>query len=140
MNATNDQVVGKPEHVYTEELRRIKLSDYTYELPEARIAQEPLEQRDTANLLVYRKGNIHHYPFSSITAELDKGSLLVFNDTKVIRARLFLRRETGALIEILLLHPTEPREVHMAMQAEQQCVWKCMVGRKKRWKDGELLK
>ncbi|MCB0855207.1 MAG: S-adenosylmethionine:tRNA ribosyltransferase-isomerase, partial [Bacteroidetes bacterium] len=124
---------------YSIDITSIRLSDYHYDLPEEKIAQKPLEKRDQSKLLVYQSGEIKHQIFTDLPDHLPKGSLLVFNDTKVIRARLYFRRETGALIEILLLNPESPREVHQAMQVTDSCVWSCMIGRKKKWKDGEIL-
>jgi S-adenosylmethionine:tRNA ribosyltransferase-isomerase len=121
-------------------LQEIRLSDFHYELPEERIAQKPLNQRDQSQLLQYRSGQISHHIFTELPALLPQNSLLVFNDTRVIQARLFFRRTTGALIEVLLLTPTQPSEVQQAMQASGVCEWKCMIGRKKRWKAGEVLR
>ena len=120
-------------------LDHIHLSHYQYHLPEDRIAAHPLEQRDQSKLLVYRSGQISHHSFVEIPDLLPPNTLLVFNDTKVIRARLYFRRETGALIETLLLHPHEPNEVVQAMGTLGSCSWACVIGRKKRWKDGEKL-
>ncbi|MEL6674776.1 MAG: S-adenosylmethionine:tRNA ribosyltransferase-isomerase [Bacteroidota bacterium] len=120
-------------------LEHIRLSDYHYDLPEERIAHFPLEERDQSRLLVYEKGTIVHRHFWQMPEALPADSLLVFNNTRVIRARLFFRRKTGALIEILLLHPIEPVEIHQAMQAPQSCVWECMIGNKKKWKPDEIL-
>ena len=131
--------MNKEKSAYSPDIHQIKLSDYTYELPEDRIAQQPLKQRDRSKLLMYRQGEISHHHFFQLPDLLLDENMLVFNDTKVIRARIFLRRKTGALIEILLLHPVQPQEVHLAMQVEQQCIWKCIIGRKKRWKAGETL-
>ena len=125
---------------YSVDISSIRLSDYHYDLPAERIAQAPLAERDQSNLLVYNQGNISHQVFKNLPDHLPEGSLLVFNDTKVIRARLFFRRETGALIEIFLLNPESPKEVQQAMQTRGSCVWSCIIGRKKRWKPGELLK
>ena len=122
-----------------EQLRHISLKDYTYKLPETRIALRPLDKRDTSKLLVYKKGAISHQHFYHIHQNLPAQSLLVFNDTKVIPARLFVRRATGALIEILLLNAVQPAEVHRAMESQGNCTWKCIIGRKKRWKKGEIL-
>ena len=120
-------------------LSPISLSDYHYDLPPERIANEPLEQRDTSKLLVYQQGEIQHRQFSHISAWLSKGDLVVFNDTRVIPARLFMQRATGARIELLLLKPVSPKEVNKAMSAKGYCSWECMIGNKKRWKEGETL-
>lgn len=121
------------------ELHDIRLSDYTYKLPESRIAQFPLEKRDTSKLLFYNKGTILHRQFHNLPQLLQPKDLLVFNDSKVIHARLHLYRKTGAKIEIFLLTPIHPTTVDQAMQVENSCVWKCIIGRKKKWKDGEVL-
>lgn len=117
----------------------LKLSDFRYDLPEARIAQHPVSPRDSSRLLQCREGRISHHRFRDLPEQLPAGSLLVFNDTKVIKARLFLRRETGALIEVLLMHPHAPAEVHQAMQASETAVWSCIIGNKKKWKADEVL-
>lgn len=114
-------------------------SDFNYELPEDRIASRPLTQRDNSKLLFYDQGIINHYSFSQIPDLLPRNSTLVFNNTKVIRARLYFRRQTGAMIEILLLHPHKPKEVQLAMQAKGNCIWECMIGNKKKWKEDEIL-
>ncbi|WNJ15976.1 S-adenosylmethionine:tRNA ribosyltransferase-isomerase [Pontibacter sp. G13] len=117
----------------------IRLSDFTYSLPAERIADHPLEQRDASKLLVYKQGEISHLRFRDIGSELTSDMRLVFNDTKVIRARLHFPRQTGAIIETLLLNPHTPHEVNLAMMATGSCVWSCMIGKKKRWKDDEVL-
>ncbi|MEL6250568.1 MAG: S-adenosylmethionine:tRNA ribosyltransferase-isomerase [Bacteroidota bacterium] len=121
------------------ELQDIRISDYTYELPEERIAKFPLEKRDESKLLAYRKGKIEHHSFKEVVDILTKDHLLVFNDSKVIHARMEFFRKTGARIEILLLNPHEPASVEQAIQANSTCTWKCIIGRKKRWKEGEIL-
>lgn len=121
-------------------VRPIRLEDYTYDLPDDRIAAFPLPERDQSRLLVYRRGNIEHDRFSGLAGYLPSGTLLVFNDTKVIPARLYFRRATGALIQIFLLqpHPVE-QSIHTIMQARESCTWRCMIGNKKRLKEGEVL-
>lgn len=118
----------------------IRLSDYTYALPEERIAAEPLPERDQAQLLAYRSGDISHHRFVNLPELLPPDALLLFNDTKVIRARLYFQRETGAKIEVLLLNPVSPTSVEGAMLATGSCVWQCVIGNRKRWKDGETLR
>lgn len=120
-------------------IQNISLSDYYYELPQARIAQYPLLQRDLSKLLVYRKGTVTHRQFYELPEILPENSLLVFNDARVIPARLFLQRKTGARIEVFLLNPHAPSEVQQAMQSQHSCIWYCMIGKKKRWKEGEEL-
>lgn len=121
------------------ELQDIRISDYTYELPEERIAKFPLEKRDESKLLAYRQGKIEHHRFKELVEILGEEHLLVFNDSKVIHARMEFFRKTGARIEILLLNPYEPASVEQAIQATASCSWKCIIGRKKRWKEGEIL-
>ena len=118
----------------------VNLSDFFYELPEEKIAEFPLKKRDDAKLLVYNDGDIAHSHFYNLSAFLPKNSILVFNNTKVIPARLYFKRETGALIEIFLLQPEIPKLVSLAMQSENNCVWKCMIGNKRKWKKDEVLK
>ncbi len=122
----------------------IKLSDYHYDLPPERIAQTPLNERDAAKLLVYRQGQVQHSQFRAVSDYLNSDYTVFFNDTKVIPARLFFRRgptgQEGALIEILLLNPLEPSSLlEKAMTSERYCVWNCMVGNLKKWKDEEIL-
>lgn len=114
----------------------MKLSDYSYHLPQDRIAQEPLPQRDRAKLLVYRRGQIQDFIFRQIPDLLPSDSFLVFNNTRVIPARLLLQKPTGATIEIFLLEPRQPsRIVSVAMEARKTCTWTCLIGNKKRFKE-----
>jgi S-adenosylmethionine:tRNA ribosyltransferase-isomerase len=118
----------------------IRLEDYTFDLPDDRIAAFPLDQRDHAKLLVYRRGAIEHRVFKDLAGYVPAGSLLVFNDTKVIPARLYFRRDTGALVEIFLLQPQHlEQSIHAIMGARGSCTWRCLIGNKKRWKEGEAL-
>ncbi|QSE96268.1 S-adenosylmethionine:tRNA ribosyltransferase-isomerase [Fulvivirga lutea] len=118
----------------------INLQDYTYDLPEDRIAKEPLANRSDSKLLVYKNGEISHSLFNSITDQLPPNSHLVFNDTRVIPARLFFTKETGALIEIFLLEPVAPtNEIASAMLVKKRATWKCLIGNQKKWKDGQQL-
>lgn len=118
----------------------ISMADYTYELPEEKIAQYPLEKRDEAKMLVYQGGTIEHKIFKDLDQYLEEGNLLVFNNTKVIPARLYFRRATGALIEIFLLQPEKPSNIiSVAMQQQESCTWRCMIGNKRKWKAGEVL-
>jgi len=117
----------------------ISLSDYTYELPEERIAKFPLKNRSESKLLVY-KNDINHHTFSEISEHIPANSTLFFNDTRVIPARLHFKKETGALIEVFLLEPLTPtNNIAEAMLVKNQCVWKCMVGNFKKWKDDTRL-
>lgn len=118
----------------------IKISDYTYDLPEDRIALHPLAERDQSKLLVYKEGKITHSNFSKLTDFLPDNSILFFNDTKVIPARLFFKKETGAVIEIFLLHPVWPSPiVALAMSAQGKCQWHCTIGNLKRWPSNSKL-
>jgi len=118
----------------------ILLDDYRYDLPEARIAKYPVAPRDTSKLLIYRQNNIVHDRFFNLANYLPDASFLVFNDTKVIPARVYFQKSTGGIVELFLLHAEQPtRMVHEAMQVTDTCVWTCMIGNKKRWKSNETL-
>ena len=121
-------------------LPEILLADYQYDLPDERIARYPVEPRDSSKLQIYQDGKITHEHFFNLPDYLPSDSFLVFNDTKVIPARVFFQKPTGAVIEIFLLHPEEPsRIINDAMQQTESGVWSCMIGNKKRWKVGEVL-
>lgn len=121
-------------------LPEILLADYQYDLPDERIARYPVEPRDSSKLQIYQDAKITHERFYNLPYYLPSDSFLVFNDTKVIPARVFFRKPTGAIIEIFLLHPEAPtRIINDAMQQTESCVWSCMIGNKKRWKVGEIL-
>lgn len=122
-----------------EQVSGISISDYAYELPDARIAKYPLAERDQSKLLVWKNGNIQDTHFTNLPEHLPANSLLIFNNTKVIRARLHFQKETGARIEIFCLDPHEPADYQIAFQTTESCVWKCMIGNQKKWK-GERLK
>lgn len=119
-------------------IEEINIEDYNYELPDERIAKYPLPQRDQSKLLIYRDGNISEGIFSQLNQYLPEKSLLVFNNTKVIQARMLFRKETGARIEVFCLEPYEPAEYALALSQNQSCVWLCMLGNSKRWKEGKL--
>jgi S-adenosylmethionine:tRNA ribosyltransferase-isomerase len=122
-------------------MQNIKLSNYTYDLPDERIAKFPLSKRDESKLLIYQKGGISHSVFKNITDYLPKNSLLVFNNTKVIPARIHFQKPTGAIIQLFLLHPIAPTSViNLAMEVTNWCVWECMIGNRKRWKEGDILR
>ncbi|WP_372771952.1 S-adenosylmethionine:tRNA ribosyltransferase-isomerase [Mangrovibacterium sp.] len=111
-----------------------------YELPDESVAKYPLPQRDQSKLLVWQDGLINDSKFRSLTDFLPAGSLLVFNNTKVIRARLLFQKETGANIEIFCLDPLEPADYQIAFQQTKTCSWNCMVGNLKKWKNEVLQK
>ncbi|MBO8444858.1 MAG: S-adenosylmethionine:tRNA ribosyltransferase-isomerase [Bacteroidetes bacterium] len=116
----------------------IRISDYDYELPDGRIAKYPLERRDASKLLVYKNGNIAESVFRQIPDFLPSDSLMVFNDTKVVPARLHFMKPTGAHIEIFCLEPCVPAEYNLIFSETCCCRWKCIVGNVKRWKSGRL--
>lgn len=118
----------------------IHIADYTYVLPDERIAKYPLKNRDASKLLIYRNDNISHTIFSDLPEILPENSLLIFNNSKVIRARLKFRKETGATIEIFCLEPVEPVDVQQAFETMKPVQWKCIVGNAKKWKQGLLQK
>lgn len=116
----------------------IKISDYNYNLPDERIARYPLPQRDKSKLLVYRQGQIDTDEFSHLSQYLPAGALMVFNNTRVIQARLHFRKPTGALIEVFLLEPHLPAAYEEIFQSKGKCEWHCLVGNAKKWKEGSL--
>lgn len=118
--------------------REIHISDYTYELPESRIAKYPLSQRDRSKLLIHRAGQIAEDSFSNITSYLPSGTLMVFNNTRVIRARLHFRKESGGVVEIFLLEPYAPADYQESFSSYGTCTWICLVGGLKKWKTGML--
>ncbi|MCG8699108.1 MAG: S-adenosylmethionine:tRNA ribosyltransferase-isomerase [Bacteroidales bacterium] len=118
----------------------LNINDFDYELPEERIAKYPLAQRDNSKLLVYRDAKTSQKVFHELPTVLPGNSLLVFNNTKVIHARLPFQKETGARIEIFCLNPVEPVDYQQMMVAKNTCTWKCLVGNQKKWKDGALKK
>ncbi len=122
------------------EIPSIDLKDYEYTLPEDRIAKFPLEKRDSSQLLEYRKGTIQHHHFFDLPQLLDADSILVYNNTKVIPARLIFQRQTGARIEVFLLHPTAPsRIMSEIMTSKKPVVWETLIGNLKKWKEEETL-
>lgn len=118
--------------------RKIQIQDYNYPLPDERIAKYPLKQRDQSRLLVSKHGEIIDAHFHELPKYIDKGELIVFNNTKVIQARMHFRKSTGALIEVFLLEPASPTDYELMFQQTSNCSWLCMVGNLKKWK-GEIL-
>lgn len=116
----------------------IKIEDYNYNLPDERIAKYPLAERDASKLLVYSDGNVSESIFRNIPEFLPEGALMIFNDTKVVPARLHFQRATGAHIEIFCLEPIDPPEYATAFAASGKCRWKCVIGNSKRWKGDTL--
>lgn len=116
----------------------LKIEDYAYPLPDDKIAKYPLEKRDESKLLRFRDGKIDSFIFKEIPALLPENSIMVFNDTKVVPARLHFVKATGARIEIFFLEPVDPPEYNMAFAATSSCVWRCVIGNAKKWKDGSI--
>ena len=121
-----------------EDVQHIQIDDYNYSLPDERIAKHPVAVRDHSKLLVYNEGKISHTVFNEIPSLLPTGSLMVFNNTKVIQARLHFRKETGALIEIFCLEPHFPKDYESIFLQKKSCQWECLIGNKKKWKEGAL--
>lgn len=116
----------------------IRIEDYNYSLPDERIAKYPLPRRDESKLLVYRDGTVVQKHFSDLPGLLPQDCIMVFNDTRVVPARLFFRRDTGARIEIFCLEPVSPSEYALNFASTRSCTWKCVIGNAKRWKDDIL--
>lgn len=122
-------------------INQLPIQDYTYHLPEERIAYFPLEKRDESKLLVYRQGTLAHTQFKSLAEQLPEHATLFFNNTRVIQARLIFTKDTGAEIELFLLHPHQPSTLLAeVMQSTGTCRWQCAIGNLKRWKEGRLTK
>ena len=120
--------------------RHIHISDYNYPLPDERIAKFPVAQRDQSRLLVYRHGEVSDDRFTALPSYLPEGALMVFNNTKVIQARLHFHKSSGALIEIFLLEPAVPADYEQMFQSRGRCSWYCLVGNLKKWKEGALTR
>lgn len=118
--------------------KHIQIKDFNYNLPDERIAKFPLAKRDNSKLLLYRHGEVTEDVFHNMAQYLPKGALMVFNNTKVIQARLHFRKETGALIEVFLLEPYMPADYEQMFQTTGHCSWLCMIGNLKKWKEGTL--
>lgn len=115
------------------------MEDYNYYLPDERIAKHPVSPRDSSKLLLFKEGKISSSKFLNLVDHLPESAHLVFNNTKVIPARLYFQKKTGAKIEIFLLEPISPSNIiSQVMETEDKVVWKCIVGNKKKWKD-EIL-
>ena len=121
-----------------EETKHIRISEFNYPLPDERIAKFPLPIRDESKLLIYRHGEVSEDRFTSLPDYLEPGEMMVFNNTKVIQARLHFRKDTGALIEVFCLEPIAPNDYALSFQQTQKCSWLCMIGNLKKWKEGSL--
>lgn len=118
----------------------ILIDDYDYALPDERIAKYPLKERDQSKLLVYRDGEISEDIFLNAVSHLPEHALLVYNNTKVIHARLLFQKSTGAQIEVFCLEPLAPSDYALSLGSTDGCSWKCMVGNLKKWKQGNLIR
>lgn len=118
--------------------KHIHISDYNYPLPDERIAKFPIERRDRSKLLIYKHGEVTDDIFCHLPKYLPKRALMVFNNTRVIQARIHFRKETGALIEVFLLEPAAPSDYEQMFQTTSRCEWLCLVGNLKKWKTGSL--
>ncbi len=118
--------------------RNIDINDFDYPLPDERIAKFPLERRSDSKLLIYRNGDISQSHFHSLAEQLPVGSLLVFNNTKVIRARVIMHKPSGARIEVFCLEPHRPADYEHAFTVKGECEWNCIVGNLKKWKEGQI--
>ena len=116
--------------------RHIYINDFDYPLPDERIAKFPLERRSDSKLLIYRNGDITQSHFRSLAEQLPAGSLLVFNNTRVIRARVIMHKASGARIEVFCLEPHLPADYEHAFTVKGECEWSCIVGNLKKWKEG----
>lgn len=121
------------------EIQEIRIEDYNYPLPDERIAKHPLADRDLCKLLVYKDRQVSETLFKNIPALLPENAILIYNNTKVINARLrFQKPNKGAIIEVFCLEPLEPRDYALAFQSTGSCKWMCFVGNAKRWKDDSI--
>lgn len=120
------------------ELNEIVTEQYRYELPQERIAKYPLERREDSKLLVCRHGKISTGHFGELPSHLPPDSWLVFNNTRVIQARMSFQKETGARIEIFCLEPVEPAEYVQSFESSANCTWSCLVGNSKKWRSGRI--
>ena len=118
--------------------KKIEISEYNYPLPDEQIAKFPLAERDKSKLLVYKQGEIIEESFSAMPNYVETGELIIFNNTKVIQARLHFRKDTGAQIEIFCLEPILPNDYALSFQQTSHCSWLCMIGNLKKWKEGTL--
>jgi S-adenosylmethionine:tRNA ribosyltransferase-isomerase len=137
MLSSNKPITKNP---IPEFVNNIRIEDYDYELPDEKIAKYPLAKRDESKLLLFNGINISEHVFRNLHSFIKPGSLLVFNNTKVIHARIMFRKETGAEIEVFCLEPSDPSDYAMAFQQKESCTWDCIVGHLKRWKTGALIK
>ncbi len=124
----------------TAKTEQIRIEEFNYPLPDVRIAKFPLPKRDESKLLLYRNGVIGESIFKQLPDYLPEGSMLVFNNTRVIQARMLFKKETGASVEIFCLEPVVPHDYALVFQQTKRCSWTCLVGNLKKWKEGSLCK
>ena len=120
-------------------MKPIYIADYNYDLPDERIAKYPLEQRDHSKLLVYRGGEVREDRFYNVGDYIAPDSLMVYNNTKVIQARLEFHKPSGARIEVFCLEPIAPHDYQLSLSSTTGCTWKCMIGNAKKWHDGDAI-
>lgn len=120
--------------------RDIRISSFDYDLPDERIAKYPLSERDHSKLLTYHCSDrtIAHQHFCDLPSVIPPSSLMVFNNTKVIQARLHFRKPTGGVVEVFCLEPEAPKDYQQNFASEKECTWTCLVGNSKKWKEGSL--
>lgn len=129
--------------------REIEIQDFDYDLPDERIAKYPLSERDQSNLLVWNRvaalgeegaeqSAIEQRHFYELPSLIPAGSMIVFNNTKVIQARLHFRKPTGGVVEVFCLEPESPKDYQQNFASERECTWTCLVGNSKKWKEGSL--
>jgi len=120
--------------------RTLSIKDFTYSLPEDRIAKYPLAERDASKLIIYKEGNIAEDIYRNIADHISSGSLLIFNDTKVVAARLLFQKSTGGVIEIFCLEPHQQYpDITIAMMQHEKVQWHCLIGGASKWKHGQVL-
>ncbi|KAF0235974.1 MAG: S-adenosylmethioninetRNA [Prolixibacteraceae bacterium] len=123
-----------------ESYKNIRISDFDYDLPGSKIARYPLAERDKSKLLIWQNGQISESVFKNCAEIIPENAQLIFNNTRVIHARIFFRKKTGTKIEVFCLEPVEPHDYQIAFEQNKQVVWECMVGNSKKWKSGILTR
>ncbi len=119
--------------------RHIDINDYNYDLPDCRIAKFPLAERSQSKLMVYNNGEITESRFAHVANYLPEGAMLVFNNTRVVRARIIMHKASGARIEVFCLEPHSPADYENAFSVQAESEWSCVVGNLKKWKEGEIF-
>lgn len=132
--------LNEKQELKIKQIKDLRREDFFYDLPKDRIAKFPLLDRASSKLLIYKSGQISHSVFRDIGNHLPEGSLLVFNDTKVVQARLIFEKTTGAKIEVFCLGPSHDHiDISLGMQQQKEVAWRCLVGNKRKWKPGQVL-